>query len=69
MAAGVDPALEGLLPSLALGTVTRDRPKLPLEALQVRETGSRFFDHTVIVLHDVPGRWQKGKGTGMGGLL
>ncbi len=61
-ASGVNPALEGLLLGVALGTVGRDRLKLPLEALEGRETGSRFFDHTVIVLHDVPVRWHKDKG-------
>jgi hypothetical protein len=60
--ASVDTTLEDLLPGVAMGTVTRHRLDLTLEAPQGRETGSRFFDHTVIVLHDVPARWHKDKG-------
>jgi hypothetical protein len=45
VATGIDPALQGLFPGVALGTVARDRLDLPLEALQGRETGSGLFGH------------------------
>ena len=61
MASGVNQALEGLLPGVALGTVGRDRLKLPLKVLQGRETSSRFFNHTVILLHHMPVSRHKGK--------
>jgi hypothetical protein len=54
---GVDPALQGLLPSVALGSVARDCLELLLEALKGRETGSRNDSHDAIVLHDVPVEW------------
>ena len=54
MPASVDPALEGLLPGVALGTVRRDRLELLLEALQGRETGSGYCGHVAILLHEVP---------------
>ena len=53
----VDPALEGLLPGVALGTVARDRLELPLEALQGCETGSGFFNHGRILRQVVPHGW------------
>ena len=59
MSTSVDPALQSLLPGVALGTVGRDRLELPLEALQGGETGSGFGDHEGIVLYDVPVRWHE----------
>ena len=54
---GIDPALQGLLPGVALGTVRRDRLELPLKALQGRETRSGFCDHGRILRQDVPHGW------------
>jgi hypothetical protein len=53
VSAGVDPALEGFLPGVALGTVARDRQELPLEALQGRETARALVAIGTIVLHEV----------------
>lgn len=62
----VDPALEGLLPGVALSAVGSDRLELPLKAFQGRETGSGFRCHTAIVMEGVPVRWHRAKRISLG---